>query len=114
MTEPLSVTASVAGLISLGVQVTQSLVDLYIAYKNWDSDLADMAESLESLQNSVDARRPARLPSGAYTLKGCHPPRHQAGELLDGNGNGNQVYVTDLGLFTERRAAQAKAYTGRS
>ena len=30
--EPLSVAASVAGLISLGIQVTQSLVDFYNAY----------------------------------------------------------------------------------
>lgn len=49
MTEPLSVAASVAGLISLGIQVTQSLVEFYNAYKNRDSDLVDMAERLESL-----------------------------------------------------------------
>ena len=49
MTEPLSVAASVAGLISLGIQVTQSLVDFYNAYKNRVSDLVDTTERLESL-----------------------------------------------------------------
>ena len=46
MTEPLSV---VAGLISLGIQVTQSLVNFYNAYKNRDSDLVHMIERLDSL-----------------------------------------------------------------
>ena len=49
MTEPLSVAASVTGLISLGIQVTQSLVDFYNAYKNRDSDLVHITERLESL-----------------------------------------------------------------
>ncbi len=34
--------------------------------------------------------------------------------LMGVEKHGNQVYVTDLGLATERRAAQAKATTGRS
>ena len=49
MTEPLSVAANVAGLISLGIQVTQSLVDFYNAYKNRDSDLVHTTQTLESL-----------------------------------------------------------------
>ena len=49
MPDPLSVAASVAGLISLGIQVTQSLVDFYNAYKNRVSNLADTTEKLESL-----------------------------------------------------------------
>lgn len=49
MAEPLSVAASVAGLISLGIQVTQSLVDFYNAYKNRVSNLVDTIERLESL-----------------------------------------------------------------
>ena len=49
MTEPLSVAASVAGLISLGIQVTQSLVNFYNAYKYRDSDLVHMIERLDSL-----------------------------------------------------------------
>lgn len=34
--------------------------------------------------------------------------------LMGVEKHGNQVYVTDLGLATERRAAQAKAITGRA
>lgn len=49
MTEPLSVAASVAGLISLGIQVTQSLVNFYNAYKYRDSDLVHTIERLDSL-----------------------------------------------------------------
>jgi ankyrin repeat domain-containing protein 50 len=33
MTDPLSVAAGVAGLISLGIQVTESLVKFYTSYK---------------------------------------------------------------------------------
>lgn len=49
MADPLSVAAGVAGLISLGIQSTQSLVDFYNAYKNRDSDLSSINERLESL-----------------------------------------------------------------
>ena len=49
MTDPLSVAAGVAGLVSLGIQVTRSLVDFYNAYKKRGSDLVDMTERLESL-----------------------------------------------------------------
>lgn len=49
MTDPLSVAASVAGLVSLGIQVTQSLVDFYNAYKERDSDLLGMTERLGGL-----------------------------------------------------------------
>ena len=49
MAEPLSVAASVAGLISLGIQATQSLVDFYNAYKHRDSDLVHMTERLDGL-----------------------------------------------------------------
>lgn len=49
MSEPLSIAASVAGLISLGIQVTQSLFDFYNAYKKRDSDVLGMSERLESL-----------------------------------------------------------------
>jgi len=49
MTDPLSVAGSAAGLISLGVQVTESLVDFYNAYKDLDSDLVVMTRKLECL-----------------------------------------------------------------
>ena len=49
MTIPLSVSGSVVGLISLGIQVTQSLVDFYNTYKSRDSDLVGISERIESL-----------------------------------------------------------------
>ena len=49
MSDPLSVAVSVAGLISLGIQVTQSLVDFYTSYKTQDSDFASTLHELESL-----------------------------------------------------------------
>lgn len=49
MTDLLSVSAGLGGLISLGIQVTQSLVDFYNAYKNQDSNLVGITGRLESL-----------------------------------------------------------------
>ena len=49
MSDPLSIAAGAAGLISLGIQVTQSLVDFYNAYRNRDSDLIHTTARLESL-----------------------------------------------------------------
>ena len=49
MSDPLSIAGSVAGLISLGIQVTQSLVDFYTSYKNQDSELAGTIEKLDRL-----------------------------------------------------------------
>jgi ankyrin repeat domain-containing protein 50 len=45
----LSVAASVAGIISLGIQVTQSLADYYEAYKGQKSEIAKTAEKLKNL-----------------------------------------------------------------
>jgi len=42
----LSVAASVAGIISLGIQVTQSLIDFYEAYKGQKSYIANTAKEL--------------------------------------------------------------------
>ena len=49
MSDPLSVAASVAGLISLGITASQSLVDFYSSYKDLDSDLNGTMKRLESL-----------------------------------------------------------------
>ena len=51
MTDPLSISASLVGLISLGIQVTQSLVKFYTSYKHQDSEIAGMAERLENLSS---------------------------------------------------------------
>ena len=45
--DTLSVAASVAGLLSLGMQATSSLYDIYNAYKDRNSDLARTAARLD-------------------------------------------------------------------
>ena len=52
MTDPLSVAASVAGLISLGIQVTESLVAFYTSYKGQDSEITRTTDKLEGLLNT--------------------------------------------------------------
>lgn len=49
MTDPLSVAAGVAGLITLGIQVTKSLVEFYTSYRGQDTDVARTTGNLESL-----------------------------------------------------------------
>ena len=49
MGDPISVTGTVVGVISLGIQVTQSLVSFYNSYKGQDSDLAHTTDTLNSL-----------------------------------------------------------------
>ena len=64
MADPLSIAGSAAGLVSLGIQVTQSLVNFYNSYKNLDSDLVGITQNLEclleifhSLENAISARK---------------------------------------------------------
>ena len=49
MADPFSIAGSVVGVISLGIQVTQSLVKFYSLYKRQDSEIAVMIERLKSL-----------------------------------------------------------------
>jgi ankyrin repeat domain-containing protein 50 len=53
----LSVAASVAGIISLGIQVTQSLIDFYEAYKGQKSNIANTAKNLENLLCVLESLR---------------------------------------------------------
>jgi hypothetical protein len=53
MGDPFTVAVSVAGLLSLGIQVTQSLVDFYASYKDRDSNLAGTTQELESLLDTL-------------------------------------------------------------
>lgn len=59
MTDPLSVVGSVAGVISLGVKVTQWLVDFYKSYNNRDAELAGIIERLESLAETFQSLQKA-------------------------------------------------------
>ncbi|MCJ1429570.1 hypothetical protein MMC29_007485 [Sticta canariensis] len=51
MADPVSIAGTAAGLISLGIQVTQELVNFYTAYKSQDSALAGMVKRLEDLSS---------------------------------------------------------------
>jgi ankyrin repeat domain-containing protein 50 len=64
MADPLSVAGSAVGVISLGIQVAQSLFDYYSAFKSQYTDVADITKKLDSLleilgtlQNHVKNRR---------------------------------------------------------
>lgn len=65
MAEPLSITSGVAGFLSLGIQVTQSLVDFYTTYKSQASDLSKTTQNLghllrlfESLDRALQSGQP--------------------------------------------------------
>jgi hypothetical protein len=53
----LSVAASVAGIISLGIQATKSLVDFYSTYKSQKSDIAYTAKKPEHLLSVLEILR---------------------------------------------------------
>lgn len=49
MSDPLSISASAAGLISLGLEVTKGLIQYYESWKDSHDNVATMLESLEAL-----------------------------------------------------------------
>ncbi|KAL4778820.1 hypothetical protein BJX76DRAFT_362362 [Aspergillus varians] len=49
MADPLSIASGVAGFLSLGIQVTQSLIEFYSAYKGQAADLVQITRNLEGL-----------------------------------------------------------------
>ncbi|KAJ5671287.1 NACHT nucleoside triphosphatase, partial [Penicillium longicatenatum] len=51
MADPLSIASGIAGLLSFGIQVTQSLVNFYTTYKDQDADLAKVTQNLDNLQS---------------------------------------------------------------
>ncbi|CAK7231620.1 hypothetical protein SBRCBS47491_007992 [Sporothrix bragantina] len=53
----MDVAASIAGLVSLGIQVTQSLVDYYTTYKGREADLAHTFKKLNRLLRMLESLR---------------------------------------------------------
>ncbi|GES56885.1 hypothetical protein ATETN484_0001009000 [Aspergillus terreus] len=49
MTDPLAIASGIAGLLSLGIQVTHGLVKFYATYKDRDTDLEKITRNLASL-----------------------------------------------------------------
>ncbi|KAJ5155715.1 hypothetical protein N7492_008518 [Penicillium capsulatum] len=59
MAESLAVASGIAGLLSLGIQVTQSLISFYTTYKDQDTDLAKITQNLNNLQSTFRALKVA-------------------------------------------------------
>lgn len=55
MSDPLSVAGSVVGIVSLGIQVTQTLYNYYNAFAIAESDVAHILTKLESLLELLDS-----------------------------------------------------------
>ncbi|KAI4090695.1 MAG: hypothetical protein LQ344_004599 [Seirophora lacunosa] len=55
MGDPLSVGASAVGIISLGLTVSNGLLDYYNAFKDQPADVAQMITSLQSLSQNLEA-----------------------------------------------------------
>jgi hypothetical protein len=53
MGDPLSIAAGVAGLVSLGIQTVQGLVDFYSSYKSQNTTIARTTDKLEALLGTL-------------------------------------------------------------
>ncbi|KAK1982555.1 hypothetical protein LZ30DRAFT_717128 [Colletotrichum cereale] len=71
MSDPLSVTGSVVGIISLGLQVTQSLYNYYAAIDSQDSDVTHTARKLDNLLEILNCLK-ARLDGRKVKVDGTH------------------------------------------
>ena len=54
MADPLSITASAAGLVSFGLTVCSGLLDYYNACKDQPSDVSEMCDSLAALKKMFE------------------------------------------------------------
>lgn len=88
MAEPLSIASGIAGLLSLGIQVTQSLITFYSAYKNRDNDLAKIIRNSEglqrifqSLESAVQARQ--SQPDAFELLRGVDKAVQGCQEIIE-------------------------------
>jgi hypothetical protein len=87
MTDPFSVATGIAGLISLGIQVTGSLVKFYTSYKGQDSDVTRTTEKLESLLHTfqfLDATLQSRTfrPDEVDLIKNIESSIHKCDDLI--------------------------------
>ena len=87
MSDPVSVAGTAAGLISLGIQVTQSLVQYYTSYKSQYSTVADMIERLECLSEIFQSLEKTLLDRQVQTeeqsfIKSIYVSIHHCDELI--------------------------------
>jgi hypothetical protein len=53
MADPLSISASAAGLMSLAITACQSLATYYAAWKGYEKDVEKMCQHLELVSNNM-------------------------------------------------------------
>ncbi|KAI9866190.1 MAG: hypothetical protein M1813_001751 [Trichoglossum hirsutum] len=87
MTDPLSIAAGIAGLISLGIQVTGSLVKFYTSHKGQDADVTRTTEKLDSLLNTfrfLDSALQSRTfrPDEQDLIKNIESSIHKCDDLI--------------------------------
>lgn len=88
MMDPLSVAAAIVGLLSLGIQVTESLVKFYTSYNGQDTDVTRTTKKLESLLDtfqSLQAALQSRTfqPDEQDLIKNIESSIHQCDELIE-------------------------------
>jgi ankyrin repeat domain-containing protein 50 len=88
MADPLSVAAGIAGLISLGIKVTESLVKFYTSYKGQETEVIRTTERLESLLSTFQFLRAAlqrRIfrPDEQDLIKNIESSIHKCDELIE-------------------------------
>jgi hypothetical protein len=59
MADALSIASGIAGLLSLGIQVTQSLVNFYTTYRSQRTDLANITHNLNNLHGILKSLKAA-------------------------------------------------------
>lgn len=93
MAEVLSIAASGASFFGLALQLTQSLVDYYNSYKDYEANRTSTLQTLESLSGSLRtlqnaAKNPNSRINEAQLREGMHC-RH----MCNGQINYGQLYV---------------------
>lgn len=53
MADPLSIAAGIAGFLSLGIHVTQTLGGFYAVYKIQDTNVAKVTQNIKGFQTSM-------------------------------------------------------------
>jgi ankyrin repeat domain-containing protein 50 len=87
MMDPLSIAAGIAGLISLGIKVTESLVQFYASYKSQDINVARTTEKLEILLDTfqvLHAALQSRIfrPDEQSLIQNLESTVHKCDELI--------------------------------
>ena len=106
MADPLSIASGVAGLLSFGIQVTQTLVDFYSAYKNQTPDLAKITLNLQNLLSilqSLDSSRQSGQPQTDALLQEIDKAAVGCREIIEELSDECQKFQKDTALSLKDR-----------